>query len=233
LVAEALGECAFEISGLKYTALANADRLGKKCRMPRGSYRKAVGKVCKKCELERSDLSMETALSRTNTRVVDDTATYPHEEVDAAVAFVASSVATGTPSSTCTTAAAAIGHTTACSAPTHTARSAPAPAPAVIACSAPAPAGTACSTAASQDDLKTFDLAAARDPAAPNAAPLNSTIYFETRMTVATTVETSAIVQSSGAIVQATGGIIAPAGIALPPALAGMIVMHHLMWGSN
>jgi hypothetical protein len=33
--------------------------------VPRGSYEKAVGKVCKKYDLERSELPMETALSRT------------------------------------------------------------------------------------------------------------------------------------------------------------------------
>jgi hypothetical protein len=54
----ALDECAVEIVSLKYTAAANSDRLGKKCRVPRGSYEKAVGKVCKKYDLERIELSM-------------------------------------------------------------------------------------------------------------------------------------------------------------------------------
>jgi hypothetical protein len=85
--------------------------------------------------------------------------------------------------------------------------------------SAPAPTGTAPSTAASQYDLKTFALASDGYPAAPHAAPLNSTIDSETRTTVATTFAPSAIVQSPGLIVQATGGTISPAGIALPPAL--------------
>jgi hypothetical protein len=64
-VAEALVEFVIEISSLKYTAAANSDRLGKKCRVPKGSYEKSVGKVCKKNDLERSGLSMETDLSRT------------------------------------------------------------------------------------------------------------------------------------------------------------------------
>jgi hypothetical protein len=65
LLAEALDECAVEIASLKYTAAVNSDRPGKKCRVPRGSYGTAVGKVCKKYDLEISDLSMETALGRT------------------------------------------------------------------------------------------------------------------------------------------------------------------------
>jgi hypothetical protein len=141
----------------------------------------------------------------THTHVVDDTSTYPHEELDAAVALVASTVETVAPSATCTTAAAAVSHTTARSAPTRTARS--------------APTRTARSAAASQDDLNTFDIAADGDPDAPHASPLNSTIDYETRTTVATTVAPSAIVQSAGVIVQATGGIISSSGIVLPPAL--------------
>jgi hypothetical protein len=66
LVVEVLCEGSVEIASLKYTAAANSDRLGKKCRVPIGSYEKAIGKFCKKCDLERSELSMETALSRTN-----------------------------------------------------------------------------------------------------------------------------------------------------------------------
>jgi hypothetical protein len=62
LVAEALDECAVEISILEYTAAANSDRLGKKYRVPRGYFEKAVGKVCKKYDLVRNELSMETAL---------------------------------------------------------------------------------------------------------------------------------------------------------------------------
>jgi hypothetical protein len=141
----------------------------------------------------------------THTRVVDDTSTYPHEEVDAAVALVASTVATIVPSGTCTTADAAIGHTTARSAPAGTTRS--------------APARTAHSAAAYQDDLNTFALAAAGDPDAPHAAPVNSTNDSESRTTAASTVAPSTIVPAPGAIVQATGGIVAPAGVALPPAL--------------
>jgi hypothetical protein len=64
-VAEALDECDVEIASLKYTAAAYSDQLGKKCRVPRGSYEKSVEKVCKKYDLEMSELSMETALSRT------------------------------------------------------------------------------------------------------------------------------------------------------------------------
>jgi hypothetical protein len=68
LITEALGKCAVEITSLKYTAALNSDRLGKKCRVPRGSYEKEVGKVCQKYDLERSELSMERALIRTKIR---------------------------------------------------------------------------------------------------------------------------------------------------------------------
>jgi hypothetical protein len=64
-VADALDECAVEIASLKYTVTAHSHRLGKKCRMPRGSYETAVEKNAKKYNLERSELSMETALIRT------------------------------------------------------------------------------------------------------------------------------------------------------------------------
>jgi hypothetical protein len=114
-------------------------------------------------------------------------------------------VDTITPYTTCTTTAAAVGHTTACYAPAGIARY--------------APAQTARSAPASQDDLKTFYSAADGDPAAPHSAPINSTIDSEIRMTVAATAAPIAIVQSPGVIVQATGGIIAPAGVALPPDL--------------
>jgi hypothetical protein len=92
----------------------------------------------------------------------------------------------------------------------------------------PVPPGTARSAAArttrsaaasQEDDVKTFSLAAAGDPAAPQAAPANSTNDSETRTTVAVAVAPSAIVQAPDSIVQATGGIIAPTGVALPPAL--------------
>jgi hypothetical protein len=106
-------------------------------------------------------------------------------------------VANITPSATCTTAAAAVGHTNA----------------------RYAAACTSHSTVASQDDLHTFALAAAGDPAEPHTAPVNSTIESETRTTAAAAVAPSAIVQSPGVIVQATGDIIAPAGVALPPDL--------------
>jgi hypothetical protein len=65
LVSEALDECAIEIASLKCTAVDQAHRLGKKCLVPPGSYEKAVAKVCQKYNLERSEISMETALSRT------------------------------------------------------------------------------------------------------------------------------------------------------------------------
>jgi hypothetical protein len=65
----------------------------------------------------------------THTCVVGDTSTYPHEEVDASVALVASTVATFTPSVTCTTAVSAVGHTSAHSFPTRTAPPVPLPFP--------------------------------------------------------------------------------------------------------
>jgi hypothetical protein len=82
-----------------------------------------------------------------------------------------------------------------------------------------ATARTTRSAAASQDDLKTFALAAPGDPAAPHAAPVNSTNDSETRTTDAVAVAPSSIVQAPDSIVQATGGIIAPTGVALPPDL--------------
>jgi hypothetical protein len=66
LVSEALDECAIDIASLKCTAADQAHRLGKKCRVSPGSYEKAVAKVCQKYNLERSEISMETAVSRTN-----------------------------------------------------------------------------------------------------------------------------------------------------------------------
>jgi hypothetical protein len=65
LVSEALDECAIEIAILKCTTEDQAHILGKKCRVPPGSYEKAVAKVCQKYNLEMSDISMETVLSRT------------------------------------------------------------------------------------------------------------------------------------------------------------------------
>jgi hypothetical protein len=64
-VSDALDECAIDIASLKCTAVDQAHRFGKKCCVPPGSYEKAVAKVCGKKNLERSDISMETALSRT------------------------------------------------------------------------------------------------------------------------------------------------------------------------
>jgi hypothetical protein len=64
LVSEALDECAIDISSLKCTATDQAHILGNKCRVPAGSYEEAVAKVCQTYNLERSDISMETA-SRT------------------------------------------------------------------------------------------------------------------------------------------------------------------------
>jgi hypothetical protein len=64
-VSEALDECTIKISSLKYTTADQAQILGKKCRVPPCSYEKAVAKVYKKYNLERSEISMETALSRT------------------------------------------------------------------------------------------------------------------------------------------------------------------------
>jgi hypothetical protein len=65
LLSDILDECAIEMSSLKYTTADQSHRLGKKRRVPRGSYKKAVAKVCKKYNLERSDISMEMSLSRT------------------------------------------------------------------------------------------------------------------------------------------------------------------------
>jgi hypothetical protein len=48
LVSEALDECAIEIASLRCTAADQARRLGKKCRVPPGSYEKAVAKLCQK-----------------------------------------------------------------------------------------------------------------------------------------------------------------------------------------
>jgi hypothetical protein len=55
-MSEALDECAIDIASLKYTDVDQAHRLGKKCHVPPGSYEKAVAKVCKKYNLERSEI---------------------------------------------------------------------------------------------------------------------------------------------------------------------------------
>jgi hypothetical protein len=65
LVSEALDECAIEIASLKCTAVDQAHILGKKCRVPPGSYEKEVAKVYQKYNLERREISMKIALSRT------------------------------------------------------------------------------------------------------------------------------------------------------------------------
>jgi hypothetical protein len=97
----------------------------------------------------------------THTHVVDDTSTYPHEEVYVAVAHAASSVAVKTithyATHTNATTAAAVAHTTARatrSAPTPTRSTRSAPAHTTV-------ADPACTTAATQDglNLKPFDLA--------------------------------------------------------------------------
>jgi hypothetical protein len=64
LLSEALDECAIDIASLKCTAADQAHILDKMCIVPPVSYEKAVVKVCQKYNLERSEISMETALSR-------------------------------------------------------------------------------------------------------------------------------------------------------------------------
>jgi hypothetical protein len=147
--------------------------------------------------------------------IVDDTSTYPHEEVDAAVAVVASTVVTFAPSATCTTAAADVGHTTARSAPTRTARAAPAPADAARS----AANRTAHSAPSSQDYLKTFDLAATGDPAAPNSAPVNARPLQ------------SPSLQAPLFKLRVASLSLLVLRFHLP--LTGMVLMHPLMWASN
>jgi CO dehydrogenase nickel-insertion accessory protein CooC1 len=67
LVVDALDECAIEIASLKCTAVEKSHRLGngKMCRVPKGAYEKAVAKVCEKYNVERIEISIETAISRT------------------------------------------------------------------------------------------------------------------------------------------------------------------------
>jgi hypothetical protein len=67
LVADALDECAIEITSLKCTADEKSHRFGndKMCRVPKGAYEKAVAKVCEKYNVKRSEISIETAISRT------------------------------------------------------------------------------------------------------------------------------------------------------------------------
>jgi hypothetical protein len=48
LLSEALDECSIQIFSLKCTAADQAHIIGKKCRVPPGSYEKAVAKVCQK-----------------------------------------------------------------------------------------------------------------------------------------------------------------------------------------
>jgi hypothetical protein len=66
-VAEALDECAIEIASLKCTAAEKSQGRGdgKFCHVPKGAYEKAVSKVCEKCNVKRSEISIKTALSRT------------------------------------------------------------------------------------------------------------------------------------------------------------------------
>jgi hypothetical protein len=66
-VADALDECAIEIASLKCTAAVKSHILGngKMCRVPKGAYEKAVSKLCGKYNVERSEISIETAISRT------------------------------------------------------------------------------------------------------------------------------------------------------------------------
>jgi hypothetical protein len=68
LLSDALDECVIEIASLNCTAADQSHRLGKKCHVPPGSYEKAVAKVSKEYNLERSYISMETAFSRKNIR---------------------------------------------------------------------------------------------------------------------------------------------------------------------
>jgi hypothetical protein len=67
LVAETLDECAIEIYSIKCTTVEKSHTLGngKICRVSKGAYEKAVAKVCEKYNVERSEISIETALSRT------------------------------------------------------------------------------------------------------------------------------------------------------------------------
>jgi hypothetical protein len=66
-VAEALDECAIDMSSLKCTAVEKSHRFGngKMCRVPKGAYKKAVVKVCETYNVERSDILFETALNIT------------------------------------------------------------------------------------------------------------------------------------------------------------------------
>jgi hypothetical protein len=65
-VTHAVDECAIEIASLNSMALHKTQKLGncKKCHVLRGAFKKLVLKVCKEYNLERSELHIETALSR-------------------------------------------------------------------------------------------------------------------------------------------------------------------------
>jgi hypothetical protein len=64
LVANAMDECAIQIANVKSMALHKTNKRGKTCRVPRGTFEKAIQKVCEKYNIERSEIKMETALSR-------------------------------------------------------------------------------------------------------------------------------------------------------------------------
>jgi hypothetical protein len=119
----------------------------------------------------------------THPRVVDDTSTYPHEDVEAAVALATAATTVAT-----THSRPRMSATTARSAPTGTTQS--------------SATGTARSSATGTDRssalaLKRFTLAAAGDPSASHASPDTATTASGTNMNAkksATTTETTIIV---------------------------------------
>jgi hypothetical protein len=59
---EALHECVIEVACLKAAALERTAKLGKKCRVPRGTFEKAITKVCQKYKMEREEIHILTVL---------------------------------------------------------------------------------------------------------------------------------------------------------------------------
>jgi hypothetical protein len=61
---EALNESAIEVAFLEALSQERSQTLGKKCRLPRGAFDKAITKMCEKYKLERHEIHLHTELTR-------------------------------------------------------------------------------------------------------------------------------------------------------------------------
>jgi hypothetical protein len=64
LVVDVTGECAIDIAYIKASSLEKSQKEGKTRRVPRGAFKKSISKVCEKYNLERSEIRLDTVLSR-------------------------------------------------------------------------------------------------------------------------------------------------------------------------